>query len=435
VRLDLTKHNRNTFTAIRACTGAVIFRVKSPSNPQEVQEAQRRIADFQGRSVPEITGLFDRSMVALKTPPARVLPVENPAYQHIRPLNNGSVDKRHVLSAASLGMVVVELCSGLGATTEALLRQGVKIRKLYACENDAKTRLVNEERLATFCKIYPKQISEEAVIDAHTHLPHDIRRITRSHAATMERPDLVVVGSPCQGFLRASGNALGLQDSRTTLLEDAIRVIHLINDAWPDRPCGYLFENVDAVDHPQEDVRDEFNTVVRRLLGPGFAFDAVAVGSSAHRHRRWWTNLAPHLLLLEMVENKFKLRNPDQYVQKHLEPGRQAQNARHSAAPGRYSVNVPGQPLRAFSTFVTVKGSHAFRPGQQSMVQDTRTGLWDEPSALERERAMGFMDNTTCAPFITEADRRRLLGSTMDMHALTFLVGSVMCFQHAFFSD
>jgi hypothetical protein len=83
-----------------------------------------------------------------------------------------------------------------------------------------------------------------------------------------------------------------------------------------------LFENVDATDHPQEDVRDEFNKVVRRLLGPGFSFDAVAVGSSAHRHRRWWTNLAPNDLLLEMVEKKFKLRKSDQYVQKYLEPGR-----------------------------------------------------------------------------------------------------------------
>jgi hypothetical protein len=136
-----------------------------------------------------------------------------------------------------------------------------------------------------------------------------------------------------------------------------------------------------------------------------------------------------------MVEIKFKLRNPDQYVQKHLEPDHQAQNAKHSAAPGRHSVNVPGQPLRAFSTFVNVKGSHAFRPGQQSMVQNTATGLWDEPSALERERTMGFMDNTTCASSITKADRRRLLESTMDMHALTFLVVSVMCFQHAFFPD
>jgi hypothetical protein len=118
-----------------------------------------------------------------------------------------------------------------------------------------------------------------------------------------------------------------------------------------------------------------------------------------------------------------------------LKPGRQAQNARLSAVPGKHSINVLGQPLRAFPTLVTVKGIHAFRPGQQIMVHDTYTGLWDEPSALERERAIDFMDNTTCAPSITEADRRRLLGSTMDTHALTFLVGSVMCFQHAFFSD
>jgi hypothetical protein len=204
--------------------------VKSPSNPQEVQEAQRRIADFQGQSLPEITDLFDRSMAALRTPPAPVLPVEHPAYKHIRPLDTGLIDKRHVSSAASSGMVVVELCSGLRVTTEALLRQGVKIRKVYACENDAKMRVINEERLATFCKIYPsKHINEEAVIDAHTHLPHDIRQIRRSHAATMERPDPVVVGFPCQGFSRASGNALGLRDSRTKLLEEAIRVIHLIN--------------------------------------------------------------------------------------------------------------------------------------------------------------------------------------------------------------
>jgi hypothetical protein len=174
--------------------------VKSPSNPQEVQQAQRRIADFQGQPLPEITNLFDRSMAALRTPPTPVLPVEHPAYKHICPLDTGLVDKRHVVSAASLGMVVVELCSGLGATTEALLRQGVKIRKVYAYENDAKMRLIDEERLATFCKLYTKQISEEAVIDAHTHLPHDIQQIRRSHAATLERNDLVVVGFPCQGF-------------------------------------------------------------------------------------------------------------------------------------------------------------------------------------------------------------------------------------------
>jgi hypothetical protein len=95
------------------------------------------------------------------------------------------------------------------------------------------------------------------------------------------------------------------------------------------------------------------------------------------------------------------------------QPGRQAQNARHSAASGSHFVNVASQPLRAFFTFVIMIGSHVYRPVQQSMVQDTYTGFGDEPSAMERECAMGFMDNTICAPSITKADRRRLIKSTI----------------------
>ena len=253
--------------------------------------------------------------------------------------------------------------------------------------------------------------------------------------AGLERPDLVVAGFPCQGFSRAADYSLGLRDMRTVLSEEAVRIVHLINEIWPGKLCAYLFENVDASDHPQHDVRDEFNNVVKGVLGHGFAFDAVAVGSYAHRLRRWWTNLVPSNLMNEMVEKKFKHRDPDQYVQRILEPGRRAQLAKHNHAPGRHSVNVPGQPLRALSTFVTVRGSHAYQFGQQSMIQKA-DGSWDEPTALERERAMGFMDGTThVCPSISEADRRRILGSTMDMHSLHFLVGSIHYFQAAFFND
>jgi hypothetical protein len=100
------------------------------------------------------------------------------------------------------------------------------------------------------------------------------------------------------------------------------------------------------------------------------------------------------------------------------------------------TVNIPGQPIKAFATFVSLANSHAYRVGQQSMVLD-RLGHKQEPTALERERAMGFMENATAAPAdrIKEADRRRLLGSTMDMHALTFLIGCIRVFQQAFFAD
>jgi hypothetical protein len=148
--------------------------------------------------------------------------------------------------------------------------------------------------------------------------------------------------------------------------------------------------------------------------------------------------LIPGSLLDEMVDRKFERRSPSQRVQDILEPGQQSKIAKHAQTPGRHVLNVPGKPLRALATLVSYAGSWAYRPGQQSMVVPTLGFRHEmEPTALERERAMGFMEGTTAEPShsVTEADRRRILGDTMDMHALTFLVGSILVFQEAFFAN
>jgi hypothetical protein len=87
-------------------------------------------------------------------------------------------------------------------------------------------------------------------------------------------------------------------------------------------------------------IRDEYNQVVKGILGPGYAFDAVAVGSYAHRFRRFWTNLIPTTLLHSMVEKQFASRSPDQSVQDILEPGREAQLALHNRAPGPHTPST-----------------------------------------------------------------------------------------------
>jgi hypothetical protein len=119
----------------------------------------------------------------------------------------------------------------------------------------------------------------------------------------MVRPDLVVASFPGKGFLHTAKKAsLGLWDARTLRdLGEAVRVIHLINSLWPGSPCAYLFETVDATNHPQEDVRDEFNNVVKRILGPGVSFDPLVVSLDAYCARRLWTNLTPAPLIFEMI--------------------------------------------------------------------------------------------------------------------------------------
>jgi hypothetical protein len=101
-----------------------------------------------------------------------------------------------------------------------------------------------------------------------------------------------------------------------------VKLIHEIT--YTHGNCGWLIENVDTIDRRNALVRDEYNQVVKGILGPGNAFDAVAVGSYAHRFRRFWTNLIPTTLLHSMVEKQFFSRSPDQSVQDILEPGREA---------------------------------------------------------------------------------------------------------------
>jgi hypothetical protein len=90
-----------------------------------------------------------------------------------------------------------------------------------------------------------------------------------------------------------------------------------------------------------------------------------------------------------MVEQQFKSRSPKQFVQDILEPGRRAQLAQHDRAPGPHSVNIVGEPLKDFSTFVTLKRSDVYRLQALSLVFTQQQELVP-PSLSERERAMGF---------------------------------------------
>jgi hypothetical protein len=111
-----------------------------------------------------------------------------------------------------------------------------------------------------------------------------------------------------------------------------------------------------------------------------------------------------------------------------LEPGRFAQTCQHNTALGPHTVNIPGRPLKAFATFVTVADSHAYSAGGQRLV--IGAAGFSALVAVEREMTMGFMRGATLLdPPNSEAERRRLLGGTIDLFAMTLLVGAAKAFQ------
>jgi hypothetical protein len=189
---------------------------------------------FEEKLFKEMTGLYELSKSKLAAAPPPPRPVSVKAYQHLRPLDTSMIDLHGPLSKTGPGLVVLELFSGIMATTEALVRCGVKVRKVYACEIESKTREVAQHRLTTLSTIRPEQLSREAIHGAHSHLPQDIQLITRRHSEQMEKPNLVVAGFPLprlfDGLCYSEGSA-GASDR--PLSGGAPRHTLDLEDSWP----------------------------------------------------------------------------------------------------------------------------------------------------------------------------------------------------------
>uniref|UniRef100_A0A383WKL0 Integrase catalytic domain-containing protein n=1 Tax=Tetradesmus obliquus TaxID=3088 RepID=A0A383WKL0_TETOB len=73
------------------------------------------------------------------------------------------------------------------------------------------------------------------------------------------------------------------------------------------------------------------------------------------------------------------------------------------------------------------QGSYAFRPGQPGSildVTDTAAAVWDEPTAVEREIALGYAPGSTAAEGLSERERCAALGQCMDANASQAIMAS-----------
>ena len=92
-------------------------------------------------------------------------------------------------------------------------------------------------------------------------------------------------------------------------------------------------------------------------------------------------------------------------------------------------INKVGIPRGALPTFVTYSRSFAFRSRGPGMVWDLKSQTHDEPTADERERAMGFLTGTTAAHVLQEGQKRFLLGQAMDLNSIVWIIGICLAAQ------
>lgn len=152
-------------------------------------------------------------------------------------------------------MIVLSLFDGMSCGRLALERAGVQVTKYYASEVDKYAIQVSKNN-------YPDVIQLG-----------DINNWTNW---SIETPDLVIGGSPCQGFSFA-GKQLAFDDPRSALFWKYVEIVRHY------KPKYFLLENVR--------MKKEHLQVITDALGVEPICINSALVSAQNRVRYYWTNI------------------------------------------------------------------------------------------------------------------------------------------------
>ena len=152
-------------------------------------------------------------------------------------------------------MNVLSLFDGISCGQVALERAGIKVDKYFASEIDKYATRVT-------MKNYPNTVQIG-----------DVRKVS---ADGLPEIDLLIGGSPCQGFSFA-GKQLNFDDKRSKLFFEYVRVLNEV------KPKFFLLENVK--------MKKEYQDIISKYLGVEPIEINSALVSAQSRKRLYWTNI------------------------------------------------------------------------------------------------------------------------------------------------
>jgi site-specific DNA-cytosine methylase len=152
-------------------------------------------------------------------------------------------------------MIVLSLFDGISCGRVALERIGIKVDKYFASE-------IDKYAINVSMKNYPDIIQ--------------LGDVTNVIGEKLPKIDLLIGGSPCQGFSFA-GKQLNFNDSRSKLFFEFIRLKNEIN------PTFFLLENVD--------MKQEYQDIISEYLGVKPIIINSNLVSAQNRKRLYWTNI------------------------------------------------------------------------------------------------------------------------------------------------
>ncbi len=172
------------------------------------------------------------------------------------------------------GINVLSLFDGMSCGQIALERAGIKVKNYFASEIDKYAIKVTQSN-------YPNTVQ--------------LGDVTKVNSSNLPKIDLLIGGSPCQGFSFA-GKQLNFEDIRSKLFFEYVRLLKEIN------PKYFLLENVR--------MKKESKDIISEYLGVEPIEINSALVSAQNRKRLYWTNTLnvgqpedKGILLKDIIEN------------------------------------------------------------------------------------------------------------------------------------
>jgi len=305
----------------------------------------------------------------------------------------------------------------------ALERAGIKVDNYYASEIDKYAMQVSKAN-------YPNTQYIGSVVDVK--------------ASELPKIDLLIGGSPCQGFSFA-GKQLNFDDPRSKLFFEYVR---LLNEC---KPKYFLLENVR--------MKKEFQDVISSYLGVEPIMINSSLVSAQNRVRLYWTNIPniiqpedKEILLKDILENDYADRdksfcldanyfrggNLKSYFEKHRRQLVFSKVLIDSSVKPSVANNIEtyhNEIIESDKDFYTMKVASGFQDNKIGIKKSVtlRSGnscayaytkaMYRKLTPIECERLQTVPDNYTSG--VSNTQRYKMLGNGWTVDVITHILKNI----------
>jgi len=299
-------------------------------------------------------------------------------------------------------MNVLSLFDGMSCGQLALQRAGIKVENYYAVEIDKYAIKVTQAN-------FPDTVQLGSVTDVNfankgwwdNELLIDFE--TNEHKGTITEIDLLIGGSPCQGFSFA-GKQLNFDDPRSKLFFEFVRILKEV------KPTYFLLENVK--------MKQEYQDIISEHLGVKPIEINSNLVSAQNRKRLYWTNIPD----VTQPEDKGIL------LEDILEDGDTVIDAIYNNRPERvYKEKSPtiragrqGLEVRRKSKCVRSGGRGSYDRHEWDSIDNNHTR---KLTVLECERLQTVPDNYT--NHVSNTQRYKMLGNGWTIEVIAHILKGI----------